>query len=84
MTTPEDTELKLLLIDHFTNSMPVQVDRDYAEHLLDRVTTISSQEAEELAIYNYRSNILADNFCSDLGTYDFDGIAKMILNEENK
>ena len=45
MTTPEDTELKLLLIDHFTNSMPIQVDRDYAEHLLDRVITLHTQEA---------------------------------------
>jgi len=33
---------KELLIDHFMNAMPVQVDRDYAEHLLDE--TIANEK----------------------------------------
>ena len=31
------TPLKAKLIDHFNSSMPIPVDRDYAEHLLDSV-----------------------------------------------
>lgn len=33
----EHKDMRLLLLDHFINSMPVPVDRDYAEVLLDRV-----------------------------------------------
>jgi hypothetical protein len=37
-STPTNTkDLKELLLDHFVNSMPVEVDRDYASVLLDRV-----------------------------------------------
>ena len=36
-STPTSEELKAKLLDHFKHTMPVQVDQDYAEHLLDRV-----------------------------------------------
>ena len=37
------------------------------------------EEERELAIYSYRSDILADNYDSELGTYDFDGIAEKVV-----
>ena len=38
-------------------------------------------EAEKLAVYNYRANILSENYATELGTYDYDGIAEMVLDE---
>lgn len=35
-----------LLLDHFINSMPVPVDRDYAESLLERVVTSKVNEGK--------------------------------------
>ena len=37
------------------------------------------EEERELAIYSYRGDILADNYDSELGTYDFDGIAEKVV-----
>ena len=37
----------------------------------------------EIAIFNYRANILSENYATDLGTYDYDGIAEMVLKESN-
>jgi hypothetical protein len=50
---------------------------------LIKLITLRTKRAEKLAINNYRTNILAENYCSELDTYDFDGIAAMVLNEEN-
>lgn len=45
--TPTNTkDLKELLLDHFVNSMPVEVDRDYASVLLDRVLQQAVNKAE--------------------------------------
>lgn len=50
-TTLQPEELRSLLLDHFTNSMPSASDRDYAEHLLDRlVATRDAQHQRELEL----------------------------------
>ena len=37
MPNTDIEELRLQLLDHFNNTMPVTVDRDYAEFLLDNL-----------------------------------------------
>lgn len=36
------------------------------------------------AIHHYRSTIIAENYDSMHKTYDYDGIAEMVLNQEDK
>ena len=57
---PRQDSLRTMLIDHFANSMPVAVDRDYAENLLDRVIEAYCTDRERSARIDVWSQIVIE------------------------
>jgi len=81
--TPKD-KIEQIILDHFPlDGLPNNLTNNSTRLIMEVLDGVV-ERAEKLAIYNYTANILAENYCSELDTYDFDGIAAMVLNEENK
>ena len=57
----QNKDLRAKLLDHFINSMPVEVDRHYAEVLLDRVLANREREAYKKGYINGSINELENH-----------------------
>lgn len=83
---PVNKQLEELLVQiHFKeNSIPsvhAGLLTDESKSQILAFIASEREQAEKLAIYNFRANVLAENYCTELGTYDYDGIAEMVLKD---
>lgn len=83
---PTIAELRAMLFDHFKNAMPVAVDRDYAEHLHDRIVEAAKQEIrQQLSSSDIRklkdlAQLCIEEDLLDLNAYDSIARAEKISN----
>lgn len=55
---------------------------DPIKHMVNGALKII-RDQEKLAVHHYRATILAENYDSVKGSFDLDGIANMVIGEEN-
>lgn len=74
---PDNTWYYIVNCDNIPQA---SIHRDAVDIVMQRIAEKKAQWERE-AIYNYRSTILAEQYDTELKTYDYNGIAEMVLEE---